>query len=391
YYYYGDLLPATGSAKIGQGKSGLWGDGRIFLNVKYLIDWAFSGSYFSLLFNISFSFYGFLLLIKERIAIISVIFAVLLFSFYFILNIPNYHWYYAPFFYLLLIFSCKGIWEAFLILKNIKNDFTRTAGIFILISMVLISLSKTVSFDLKGGNDNYQKIGLWIKENTPKNASIAMVEIGTVGWYADRKIVDILGLVNKYNADHIGNREFFGWLTHYQPDYILRHQPVWPHEQSVLSLEVKKYYESVEKFKFAGFSLLKKTTQGSDLDIEKFAKNEKRTVGVLELMEKSSEIGAPYVMMEGQNLFAHAPSLMKYIIPDNSENIDVTYGLKEDAEGKHFGVCFEIIKASNGQTLMNDCINKQSKKIDFLKSKSLPLSINKGDALIFKTTCMASC
>jgi len=34
----------------------------------------------------------------------------------------------------------------------------------------------------------YQIIGQWLKENTPDDAKVALVEIGTVGWYSDRYI-----------------------------------------------------------------------------------------------------------------------------------------------------------------------------------------------------------
>lgn len=44
WLYYGHPLPATGGAKIGQGKSGLWGKDWIFFKAAYLWDLVFSGS-----------------------------------------------------------------------------------------------------------------------------------------------------------------------------------------------------------------------------------------------------------------------------------------------------------------------------------------------------------
>src|SRR5690606_32071884 len=103
YFYYGAVLPATGGAKIGQGQSGLWGGGWIFLNVSYFLPAFMGGSALAAAFLVGLSMYGLLTEIRHRIVLISLAFWLLLAMFYVGLNIPNYHWYYAPFVYLALI------------------------------------------------------------------------------------------------------------------------------------------------------------------------------------------------------------------------------------------------------------------------------------------------
>ncbi|MBL0011441.1 MAG: hypothetical protein IPP22_11535 [Nitrosomonas sp.] len=119
----------------------------------------------------------------------------------------------------------------------------------------------------QGRHEDYASIGSWLKENTNINSSVAMVEIGTVGWYADRYIIDILGLTNKYNADYIADSDVVSWLSKYQPDYILRHEPRWVHEGATEYLEREGIYTSVSSFNFPGYVLLENSGKYTDAQI----------------------------------------------------------------------------------------------------------------------------
>ena len=394
YFYYGDFLPATGSAKIGQGKSGLWGERWIFLDARYLLSGFFSGSLFSLVVFSGFAFYGLFRLLKEKVlaSVVAVIFTLLLLGFYAGLNIPNYHWYYAPFFYFLLIFACHGFWRcAAALLAGGVSNIRNFAALLLICAGSLLALSKAVSMEERGRFENYAAIGSWLKQNTQPSASIAMVEIGTVGWYAQRHIIDILGLVNPFNADHIGKREFSGWLTHYQPDYILRHDPLWQHEQSVGVLEKNGVYLKTQKFNFPGYVLLEKSGQYSNAAIVDFVGQQARNQVVLDEMVRTSLVGAPSVLKDGDLLFAHAPSSVSLTVKQAATSIDVSFGIKEAAEGKHSGVCFEIIQDSDKKTLMNSCINAQAKKDELTQRQTVKFQGQPGEKLIFKTRCASTC
>jgi hypothetical protein len=69
----------------------------------------------------------------------------------------------------------------------------------------------------------YVSAGQWLAQNTPEEASVATIEIGIIGYYSQRPIVDTMGLVSSDMADHQ-----LGWvetlvyaLNAYQPDYAL--------------------------------------------------------------------------------------------------------------------------------------------------------------------------
>jgi hypothetical protein len=270
YAYYGHFVPATGNAKIGQGKSGFWGVGWIFFDVNSLLQRAFLGDSWTLSFYLSLCAYGVFSFIQERVTRVVLCFVALLLGFYGGLNIPNYHWYYAPFFYLLLIYACRGFWRLALRLLQTGWRDDRAFVFLLLVAAYGYTLPHVLDFNERGRFGSYADIGLWVKQHTPEQASIAMVEIGTVGWYADRYVIDILGLVNQYNADYIGKKDVTSWLLHYQPDYILKHEPIWIFEESSKVLESAGAYEPVADFVFPGYVLLQKTHKYSDTQIARY-------------------------------------------------------------------------------------------------------------------------
>lgn len=72
----------------------------------------------------------------------------------------------------------------------------------------------------------YKLAGLWMKENTPQNATVALEEIGVIPYFAERKVVDFSGWLDleskKYRekADGI-NPPMVQFLSGKRPDYLV--------------------------------------------------------------------------------------------------------------------------------------------------------------------------
>jgi hypothetical protein len=64
-----------------------------------------------------------------------------------------------------------------------------------------------------------QAVGEWIAKNTPADISLAVPNIGYVGFYAKRRIVDLVGLVNPDIARHHYKDNTY-WYRVYKPDYV---------------------------------------------------------------------------------------------------------------------------------------------------------------------------
>jgi len=237
YLYYGAPLPATGNAKIGQGRSGFWGTGHPFLNVAYMKNWFFGGDYRQFWFLYPTAALGVFFRRSSHATYLILAYLALLGAFYVFLRIPNYHWYYAPFFYFLLLFSALGTYRVIemLVKLAIRQKTYLLAAVPMISATVAFGAYNLKLADIERGSfDPYKNIGIWINDNTPRNAVVAAAEIGTVGWYGNRYIIDILGLTNKYNADFIANKHVHSWLTNYSPDYILirERQPTLRHRAS---------------------------------------------------------------------------------------------------------------------------------------------------------------
>lgn len=235
-YYYGAFVPETASAKIWQGKSGLWGEEwPLFLHAPAILDMAFSGKYWLL--------GGLGLACAASIALLwralrpALVFALAYTAFFCVLNIPAYHWYYAPLF---MLFCWSGGIGLLACLKFVPGlgaagqRYGRIAVTVLLAALAGSIVSRVPVLD--HAYDAYQETGLWLKANTAPAAKVAMVEIGVVGFYSERYLIDILGLVNPHNARYIGERRFEQWLQDYQPDYFFMHAPFWANEVAVQHL-----------------------------------------------------------------------------------------------------------------------------------------------------------
>ena len=72
-----------------------------------------------------------------------------------------------------------------------------------------------------GYNDLFRATGDWIKANTPRNATVAVNDVGIIGYYADRPMIDFLGILQSDVSGAMGRNDLFYTIPHYFPDYIV--------------------------------------------------------------------------------------------------------------------------------------------------------------------------
>jgi hypothetical protein len=68
--------------------------------------------------------------------------------------------------------------------------------------------------------DVYQRTGEWLAENTAEDALIGVTEVGIMGFYAKRPMLDFLGLLNSDVAQALADRDLNWALAAYRPDYV---------------------------------------------------------------------------------------------------------------------------------------------------------------------------
>ena len=96
----------------------------------------------------------------------------------------------------------------------------------------------------------YRRTGEWLASETPQGASIGLVEIGIVGYYSKRRIIDVCGLITPAVGPHLASGDVAWPLRTLRPDYVLLHDPVWPLLEGPVAAATwfRENYEQVRKF-----------------------------------------------------------------------------------------------------------------------------------------------
>ena len=72
--------------------------------------------------------------------------------------------------------------------------------------------------------NSYRNLGLWLDENTPSDASVAVSDIGAIGYFSNRQIIDMFGLVDKHLARIPGKQHHktdAKYVLSRSPDYVV--------------------------------------------------------------------------------------------------------------------------------------------------------------------------
>ncbi len=110
YFYYGHFIAETGMAKVWQGQSGLWGeDGWNFLQVGYLYGRVFLSDPILLAFFAGSTLLGLVALGRSYLNQVVLLYLAIYSAFFLLLNIPNYHWYYSPYFAFAPFYVAVGV------------------------------------------------------------------------------------------------------------------------------------------------------------------------------------------------------------------------------------------------------------------------------------------
>ena len=214
-FFYRSLLPQSASAKLGQGLSGYWGRWpTAFLQVPVYVYAPFGESWLNAIALLALAWFG----SKDpRSAIDNEVVPPFLFglaAFYILFNIPGYHWYYAPFVFFLILYACR-------LLPQARSAWVAASLVALCFAYGSALYVHRASLKATGWRD-YAQAGQWLNSNAAHDASVATVETGTIGWYCDRQIIDIVGLTSPRNAHYTAEGDFSSWFAEHA-DYIVVH------------------------------------------------------------------------------------------------------------------------------------------------------------------------
>jgi hypothetical protein len=231
--YFGSPAPVTLAAKQHQGSMAIsqrFGPGLLTIMRWYTAGWHYW-------VEAVLALWGGLFAIRQAHSWrLFLLWPVLYFFAYSALGVSRYFWYYAPLVPGFLAASGLGIEALVIRLPLIFPKLSRgglAAGL-----VVVLGLAVVQGRDLLRTREQpdtrfliYRAVGQWLQANVPPRASVGALEVGIIGYYARRPMVDFAGLIQPAVAKQLTPTTTYenaaAWaILHYDPDYLVLN-PAW--------------------------------------------------------------------------------------------------------------------------------------------------------------------
>jgi hypothetical protein len=226
WVYFGSPLPATLLAKQHQGlmaisqlfAPGLW---RVLRG--YATPWPYGVEAMLAILGL------FGLLQWARPWILLLAWTTAYFVAYSFLGVTSYFWYYAPLAPGAVVTVGLGLEAVARLLSRISRCRWPAAVPAVLVA--LLALAQVGGLDqMRGRPDQrvavYRAIGQWLADNTAPGSTVGSLEVGIIGFYAHRPMIDFAGLIQPEVAGQLASQTTYDdaalWaIRRYRPDYLV--------------------------------------------------------------------------------------------------------------------------------------------------------------------------
>ncbi|MBX0330161.1 hypothetical protein K2Z83_21055 [Oscillochloris sp. ZM17-4] len=155
---------------------------------------------------------------------------------YVMLGVTSYFWYYGPVF--LGVTAAAGLGVAGVaagLRRLVAPQVAGGAGLALLAVLLVAQIGSLVSLEsrLDPRLLVYRQVGEWLRANTPADASVGTLEVGVIGYYSQRTMIDFAGLIQpeaaaQFDAQH-GYLEVARWsMERYRPQYLALREAALP-------------------------------------------------------------------------------------------------------------------------------------------------------------------
>ncbi|HEX9029949.1 MAG TPA: hypothetical protein VF823_12295, partial [Anaerolineales bacterium] len=234
--YFGSPLPVTLAAKQHQGAMAIsqrFAPGFIVLASGYAARWNYLAEAALALMG------GVWLLWKGRRWMLLLAWTVLYFAAYSFLGVSRYTWYYAPLVPGFVVLVGLGLEALFRLLRPAGMGFTARRipwAAALPVTAVLALLASGQAGDLRLLSRQidprvaaYRAVGDWLQANTLPGKRVGALEVGVIGYYAQRPMIDFAGLIQPEVAAQMTASSTYAdtavWaVEHYRPDYLVLHE-----------------------------------------------------------------------------------------------------------------------------------------------------------------------
>jgi hypothetical protein len=229
--YFGSPLPVTLAAKQNQGAMGIstrFLPGALNLLQDYLARPHYLAA--AALAGVGVA----MLLWRERRWTLLFAWTLLYFAGYTALQVSGYFWYYAPLVPGVIILVSLGLAA----ILSASNRLRR--GLSLVVGLALVTFAGFQTLDLAALRRSpdprfpiYQAAGQWLAESTPVDAQVGTLEVGIIGYYSQRPMLDFAGLIQPLVAAQFTAQTTYEdaarWAVERFPlDYLVLHDGLMP-------------------------------------------------------------------------------------------------------------------------------------------------------------------
>ena len=157
---------------------------------------------------------------------------------YALLGVSGYFWYYVPLVPAFVAVVALGIDQAARAFASLGRPApVLAAGLaVVMVGALALAYAAKLPAVRRSGEARtaiYQRAGTWLRDNTPPDASVGTLEVGIIGYYAERTMFDFAGLLQPDVAQLLGPTTTYDDAALYaterfRPDYLVLQRGVLP-------------------------------------------------------------------------------------------------------------------------------------------------------------------
>lgn len=240
WFYFGSPLPATLFTKQQQAVMAIsqgFAQGFITTFRGYLNWWQYRLETILIGVGVIFT------LFRSRKWLLFLAWLAIYFLAYTLLGVSRYFWYYAPLVSGFVVLIGLGITGLVALAARLVPSIPAWRLSLGLVALLLLPLTfaqvrGVLRYpQLPSRLGIYRAVGEWLHANLPPEASVGTLEVGIIGYYARRPMVDFAGLIQPDVAGHLSRDITYDesalWAVgRYQPEYLVLHAGYFPNLES---------------------------------------------------------------------------------------------------------------------------------------------------------------
>jgi len=247
WLYFGSPVPATLAAKQHQGLMAISQKfaAGFFTQIK-----TFYQSWFYRIQAVAAVLGIISIILKSRRWLLFIAWLIIYFITFIILGVTRYFWYYAPLIPGFVILVGIGLKQFALLIHRTLEKTLKSAHLanklpqrVALALLLILGIFQLVQLKEMATNRDprhliYKTVGSWLQTNTLPDVSVGTLEVGIIGYYSQRPIIDFAGLIQPETAFRLEHNTTYADAANYavmrfRPNYLVLREGVFPDLEEV--------------------------------------------------------------------------------------------------------------------------------------------------------------